>query len=430
MAHTTRKLSPETLRRNGIVIEMDISEDNWPGEIAQIRDRILSFDCIIPPEQHARNGLEPHLLKSIYKKLPQAKRDGWFKGEMACNKESLLGQTEAKERHLENLKAAFILSEHAVDWEHKGGMHEDSLGDKLADYVFKEWKEHADETGRNTYSFDQAWHVRNDWHSQCSLAEPLRESELLSVPKPDWYFGFRIHNDIRSPWKTDKGQTHAVFSLTNLNLLEESEPLQSCPMMSLNKYCADIKKSPGKLKDEKLICYPWAVVEAKRPGVSPQEDRMCHYQAANCSSACVALLRGLSESPAHDYHHPVVALTFVGGNARVFLTYAEPLVGADCDDDEDDEDDENDDDEDDYETDYEEDYEEGYEDDYEEDEEEDDDGDDGDDEEITLYETAEKAPTSVQTLDPKQFPAGRRAGTFQDKPVTIGKQTRQAASAK
>jgi deoxycytidine triphosphate deaminase len=51
MAPTTKKLSRETLRRNGIVIETKVSEVGWPGEIAQIRDRILSFDCIIPPEQ-------------------------------------------------------------------------------------------------------------------------------------------------------------------------------------------------------------------------------------------------------------------------------------------------------------------------------------------------------------------------------------------
>ncbi|GIC93459.1 uncharacterized protein Aud_009947 [Aspergillus udagawae] len=401
MAPTTRKLSPETLRRNGIVIEEDISENGWPDEIARIRDRILSFDCIIPPEQvelyalykFAQNRLEPHLLKSIYKELPQAKQDGWFNGEMACNEESVLGQKEAKERHLENLKAAYNLYEHAVDLERKGGM-ESKLGDKLADYVFKEWKKHADETsissahsrldgefattfGRDSDLFSQAWHVRNDWHSQCSVAEPLREGEMLSIPKPDWYFGFPLHNDIRFPRKTDKGQTQAVFSLTNLNLLEESETLQSCPLMSLNKYCADIKKSPRKIKDHKLTCYPWAVVEAKRPGVSPYEIRKCYYQVANSSSACVALLRGLSDSPAHDYHHPVVALTFVGGNATVFLTYAEPLVGADCDDD-DDNDDDNDEEYDD--DDEDDDNDEEYDDD--EDEEHDD---DDDDEPIILY---------------------------------------------
>jgi hypothetical protein len=51
MAPATTKLSPETLRRNGIIIEMEISEDDWPEDIAQTRDRILSFDCIIPPKE-------------------------------------------------------------------------------------------------------------------------------------------------------------------------------------------------------------------------------------------------------------------------------------------------------------------------------------------------------------------------------------------
>ncbi|KAF4172007.1 hypothetical protein CNMCM8927_001608 [Aspergillus lentulus] len=513
MAPATKKLSRETLRRNGIIIEMEISEDDWPKDIAQVKDRILSFDCIIPPKAVARESLEPHVLTKLYKQLPQAKRDRWFKGEMACNRECLPGQNEAKNRHLENLTTAYTLYEHAVDWTHKGGMHEGKLGDKLADYVFEEWKKHADETsissaysrfggefattfGRDTVSFSQAWHVRNYWHRQCSVAKPLHKSEKLSVPKPEWYFGFHIHNDIRPPRKTDKEQSYVAFSLTELNLLEKAEELHSCPLISPNKYCADIQKTPrlakihrrklgsedevhsvgsgfedsdsneldeyeytttededyepgseeeddssdssdGNLEDDedldsetdeelapsrgyrykrsdvdvaeggdtdgtdasdietgtsrrkfedyKLTCYPWAVVEVKKPGASPQDTEECYYQVANGSSACVALLRGLSDGPAHDYHHPVVAMTFVGRDARVFLTYAEPL-NADHDDD-----------------------------------------DDG--ETIILYETTEKAPTYVQPLDSKQFPAGRRAGTFQDKPVTIGKQTRQSASA-
>lgn len=78
---------------------------------------------------------------------------------------------------------------------------------------------------------------------------------------------------------------------------------------------SDIKTgtSHRKRKDQKLTCYPWTVVEAKRPGATQQEIRKCYYQAANSSSACVALLRGLSEIPARDYHHPAVAMTFVGG---------------------------------------------------------------------------------------------------------------------
>jgi hypothetical protein len=87
--------------------------------------------------------------------------------------------------------------------------------------------------------------------------------------------------------------------------------------------------SRRKFEDYKLICYPWAVVEVKKPGASPQDTEECYYQVANGSSACVALLRGLSDSPAHDYYHPVVAMTFVGRDARVSLTYAEPLNGDD-----------------------------------------------------------------------------------------------------
>lgn len=73
---------------------------------------------------------------------------------------------------------------------------------------------------------------------------------MLCIPQPDWYFVFLIHNDIRFPRKTDKGHSHTVFSLTNLSLLEETEALHSFPLMSLNKYCADIQKAPRRAKGQ------------------------------------------------------------------------------------------------------------------------------------------------------------------------------------
>jgi hypothetical protein len=39
----------------------------------------------------------------------------------------------------------FTQYEHAVDLEHKGGV-ESKVGEKLADYVFKDWKKHTDKT--------------------------------------------------------------------------------------------------------------------------------------------------------------------------------------------------------------------------------------------------------------------------------------------
>ncbi|OJJ53453.1 hypothetical protein ASPSYDRAFT_530645 [Aspergillus sydowii CBS 593.65] len=78
--------------------------------------------------------------------------------------------------------------------------------------------------------------------------------------------------------------------------------------------------------DYKLVCYPWAVVEVKKPGATRTEGAKCILQAANGSSACASLLRSLhmERTGAADgsmYHHPVVAFTFVGEEARVFLTY-------------------------------------------------------------------------------------------------------------
>lgn len=96
----------------------------------------------------ARECLDPHLLTSVYKKLPQADRDGWFNGEMACNKHSVLPQSEATKRHLKNLTAAYTLVrrpfpsrkrmyrevliliaqyESAVELKYNGGMHESEL---------------------------------------------------------------------------------------------------------------------------------------------------------------------------------------------------------------------------------------------------------------------------------------------------------------
>ncbi len=47
----SRKLTDARIKGNGIEVELEISENGWPPEIDEVRRRILSFECIIPPKQ-------------------------------------------------------------------------------------------------------------------------------------------------------------------------------------------------------------------------------------------------------------------------------------------------------------------------------------------------------------------------------------------
>ncbi len=106
-------------------------------------------------------------------------------------------------------------------------------------------------------------------------------------------------------------------------------PIKRGHIASLGMHNSDEEESTRtgiRYADYKLVCYPWAVVEVKKPGATRTEGTKCILQAANGSSACASLLRSLhmERTGAADgsmYHHPVVAFTFVGEEARVFLTY-------------------------------------------------------------------------------------------------------------
>lgn len=57
----SRKLTDARIKGNGIEVELEISENGWPPEIDEVRRRILSFECIIPPKQVSgpASGLSP-----------------------------------------------------------------------------------------------------------------------------------------------------------------------------------------------------------------------------------------------------------------------------------------------------------------------------------------------------------------------------------
>ncbi|OJJ53454.1 hypothetical protein ASPSYDRAFT_530652 [Aspergillus sydowii CBS 593.65] len=140
----SRKLTDARIKGNGIEVELEISENGWPPEIDEVRRRILSFECIIPPKQIAKKYLPVDLLNVQLRKIPGAKEDKWFTGEAGPNTDSCYVGVDAIRRHVKNLEAAYRLATYAKDWKVKGGMSESRLEERLADNVFEDWKRLSD----------------------------------------------------------------------------------------------------------------------------------------------------------------------------------------------------------------------------------------------------------------------------------------------
>ena len=74
-----------------------------------------------------------------------------------------------------------------------------------------------------------------------------------------------------------------------------------------------------------LLCYPWAIVELKPPD-SPNADILyCYCQAANGASSSLTLLEQLTkyrgEAHAQEPIPPILSLSFIGPEVKVWLVY-------------------------------------------------------------------------------------------------------------
>ena len=168
-------------------------------------------------------------------------------------------------------------------------------------------------SGDETHQFSAAHRLRVE---KC---EPKESLAALSEPKPDIWFAFPIDHD---PDSRDE-----YFSFKILKKLEDKIGLVSCPLMSLEKYGSNFGQLSGPRQiDDRLVCFPFLLIEVKKN--NPEESELCYCQAANNCGASLSLLEHLAipwEQNSVEEMLPVVAFTFVGPEAKMWLTFNHEL---------------------------------------------------------------------------------------------------------
>jgi hypothetical protein len=136
----------------------------------------------------------------------------------------------------------------------------------------------------------------------------------LTIPKPDIYLGFPIHQE-NSKKKGFARVSHVEdFSTRSLKILLENDVVCS-PTSAFRNWIYDGEKSP--LEKHHLICFPWAIVELKRQNVPEPQKEYGECQGANASSTALSMLEQLykpykSSNYSADQIPPVVVFTLVG----------------------------------------------------------------------------------------------------------------------
>lgn len=138
----------------------------------------------------------------------------------------------------------------------------------------------------------------------------------LSAPKADLYIALPVVSESCTPCGFYRDDFIQNFHETRLAKLYE-KGLISCPIADLSRL---------KLLDERhLLCFPSAVVEVKHHKVTPSAREKCYCQAANASSSALSMLSTLSAYTHGSFSpqtvRPVVSFTFIGPEARVWITY-------------------------------------------------------------------------------------------------------------
>ncbi|KAL8722681.1 MAG: hypothetical protein Q9181_007434 [Wetmoreana brouardii] len=147
--------------------------------------------------------------------------------------------------------------------------------------------------------------------------------EALSKPKPDIWFAFPI--DVTEHLELDYSSADLSFHI--LKELEDKIKLFSCPLTSLAHFKREVELPGPDLIDDKLVCYPFVIVEIKKD--NRNERNKCYCQAANGCSASLSLLESLTkqygQTHSRDDVRPIVAFTFVGPAVKLWLAYTKEL---------------------------------------------------------------------------------------------------------
>jgi len=103
--------------------------------------------------------------------------------------------------------------------------------------------------------------------------------------------------------------------------------LRSSPTKALEAWPS---KDPEAWASTDLMCFPWAVVEAKHGRGRQGNAEFCYCQAANASAAALRLREQLAvkaDGSRWKQNLPVIAFTCVGSRIKLWLTYREGESG-------------------------------------------------------------------------------------------------------
>jgi hypothetical protein len=155
--------------------------------------------------------------------------------------------------------------------------------------------------------------------------------ETPTIPKPDAYFGFKIHDPVLyRDYGFGKDNFIRNFNVETLFQLTE-KGLCPAPTSGFVTNAKERSKSNGEyhcipLHDK--LCFPWSVAELKRfeRGNDNRLATAAYSQAANAASTALCMLESLSQfakiKQNNEHVPPVVAVTCVGGNSKVWVAYS------------------------------------------------------------------------------------------------------------
>ncbi|MCJ1379175.1 Golga6l1p [Xylographa soralifera] len=272
--------------------------------------------------------------------------------------------------HEINFMHAVVIAEDARRLNSQDGIDEATFGRRLDTHLFRRWFECGDKN-ENYDPLDSIVSRQDNtilYYASAARYEVLRHSAVSidenslhpKRSKPDRFFAFPIHADSDDS-KSTPSRSYEQFSLTKLAELQKFG-LCSCPVMNLDKFLSEAPNgkrqstdkgrestngipSPGKdgtetaiygesndrenderkSSNSRLLCYPWVIVELKPPVSAKSEILKCYCQAANGVSSSLTLLEQLTkhrgEAHAQEPIPPILSLSFIGSEVKVWLAY-------------------------------------------------------------------------------------------------------------
>ena len=149
----------------------------------------------------------------------------------------------------------------------------------------------------------------------------------LTASKPDVELYFPVSDVERGAGTPEVSALTRRLSANTLTQIEYLTKLQygKLPVMpNSTKYMQEVKPAHRR-------CFPRAVCECKRPEKSNTDEKV-RFQVANCAAVCLEIFRHLPIRPECGSSlkniMPVIALTFIGSLASVWIAYIKESGGS------------------------------------------------------------------------------------------------------